>query len=238
MTLTKIAAGSASFSATFSITVPAGGVAFGHGVLMFIWGFGAAVTSATASDSRGNTYQQDATINNAQGLILVLSGYVGIALQSGDSVSVTLNDSTVIIGAIAYDLSTLAASSWKDQSASQLNGFGTTQSTGTTGVTTQAEEAIFALFQGNTGLSSYGSGFTGLDDALTPSAGIHGISEWKGVSSMGTQSGSITLSGNDTANGLIVTYKAGTSGRLCRATDLSGLGGAGQQKFNPGLEGT
>jgi signal peptidase I len=70
------------------ITVPAGGVAEGHTVVVRLTLHGASAGAVAATDSRGNTYSVDADAG-AGDRVVILSGYVDTALQAGDTITVT-----------------------------------------------------------------------------------------------------------------------------------------------------
>ena len=99
------------------VTVPAAGVAAGHTLVLSVVIRGNSSGAVAASDTRGNTYTVDATsVRPGQGRTLILSAYVGTALQSGDSITVTHpNDNAE--GAVVAEFAGIAASGRVDVTA-------------------------------------------------------------------------------------------------------------------------
>lgn len=226
VTVTKFAGGESISSSSFNLVVPAGGVAAGHGVVIYAWtNTEGSVLSVT--DSRGNSYQTDASASNSSlhtGSIF-LSAYITTALQPNDTITISYSSGSPYSWyVLAYDLSSLSSSGWTDKITSNVNGSSVTPSSGTTAATTQANEAVFAGFvlMSDGSLSSYGSGYSGLSSVTGAGNSRNGIVEWKHITDTGIQRGDITLTSAVGYDGLIVTYKLSSPSVI----DSGGGGGA------------
>jgi hypothetical protein len=136
-----------------SIPVPASGVAAGDTLILMAGNSGNDQTHvASAIDSRGNSYTVDGNISQISYFenTSVVSGYVATALQPGDSITVTFNNTASIIEVLATEWSGIASTGRVDKAHTNI----ATASNLTTGnvTTTQANDLLIGSFMGN-GLS-------------------------------------------------------------------------------------
>jgi hypothetical protein len=99
-------ASSKSAGPTLSITVPAGGVVTGHTLIVRVL-HDYTAGAPTIADSRGNTYARDRTAADT-GTTIRLSQYscpIGVALQAGDIITITLSASVTVRSAAADEFS-------------------------------------------------------------------------------------------------------------------------------------
>ena len=208
-------ANSATADTSLSVTVGAGGVAAGNTMIVSFAINTTSASAVTVSDTKGNTYTQDANILNSAGSIrtLVFSAPVNTALVSGNTITVAYPSATTKAVSIYY-VSGLVSASPADKSAT-ATGNDTTPSSGTTATLSQANElcwgAIGGAYHATTTFTA-GSGYT----ALTSSLGDGGSSsssatiqpEYQIVSTTTATSAGATLSATREWAAAIVTYKA------------------------------
>lgn len=168
-------------------------------------------TVSSVVDSSGNTYTTtpDTVVLAGTTLVVgVIRGRVTTALDSGDTITVTLSASRArwCLQVDAFDDVDAAP---LDETATNAPGSSSSLSTGTTATTGQALELLFAVFGFGTGRSvTVPGGWAGGAQVAT-SAGstdralqvIH-----KYVNTVGTQQGTLTLSSTSTYGGAIATY--------------------------------
>jgi len=133
-----------------SVPVPAGGVAAGDTLILMAGNSGNDQTHvASATDSRGNSYTVDGNISQVSYFenTSVVSGYVSTALQSGDNITVTFNNTASIIEVLATEWSGIASTGRVDKAHTNI----ATSSNLTTGnvTTTQANDLLIGSFMGN-----------------------------------------------------------------------------------------
>jgi hypothetical protein len=192
----------------------------------------------TVSDSKGNTYQVDGSLDDATtNTTYLFSARITNALSVGDVITLGLPTSPTVNTRFrwAWDIEefdNIVASSWLDQTssnaASSIN-----PTTGTSPSTTQSNELVFAAFGygSRTFTPSTGSLFTvSPQQKTTAGSSDRSLSnEWKFVTATGTQVATGKFSAPASAAayvGLLATYK--TTGALSAVTGtLSLADGAG-----------
>jgi len=194
-----VTSSSTTGSVTFGSAVPVGRLV----VLCLVWSNDSTVipTIDTIADSRGNTYSVNSSAGtaNATASCAIVSAPVSTALQSGDSVTVTLSSGRVRWCLQADELGSVGAF---DKPASNHNpGSATSMSTGTTAATTYPSEVAVA----NWGWGRGGGATPTLDTAsgwfgstyVTTAAGSTDRAlqvAFRDLTATGTQSGTATLS--------------------------------------------
>lgn len=214
---------SASSSTTFTI---ASDLSSGNTAILS-YAAASALTTASVTDSRGNTWTIDAgPFVQGTNFLFVASTRMDVGtLLAGDTVTVTLG-ATPSGAARLYRIEEfygLATSSYVDQVVN--NGVGTTSTTGTVGptsTTSQNDELVFVAFNSANFITggSPGTGYTStptFSNAINV-ADYHSLStEYKIISSTGTQTAGVNFdttgpSGGPTSyEGIIVTYKGATT---------------------------
>ncbi len=202
---------------TLAVTVPASGVALGNAVILT---FAMDPVSGTVSvaDTKGNTYTKDADVMNGTtgsgtGVrTVVFSAPVTNALVSGNTITVT-HPSAASRAVSAFSVSGLVSSSLADVTTN-ATGSTTPASSGSTAITTQANELLIGAFglESKNGTLTAGTGYTVLSDvqANPGGAGNLGITistEYEIVSATGAYTADGTITAVNWA-AAIVTYKA------------------------------
>lgn len=192
-------------STSSTITVGAAGVAEGHTVVLRLSMHGATAGSVAATDSKGNTYTNDADAGSGDRAV-VLSGYVNNALVSGDTVTVThpTNTSSAVSAA---DFSGVAASSRVD-----ATGTGTGSSTAPSAVVTSVASRTVVV-NGTAVAASITytepSGWTTLSgQTSTCSSTAVGHTAYKKLYDAGATTYTATLSGSKAWSTVSVAYKS------------------------------
>lgn len=201
-------------TATPTVTVPAGGVPQGHGLVLSIAiqrGAGA-ISSVTVTDTKGNSYTHIAThvVTGTTSTISVVRSNVQNALVSGDVITITPDAGAVTRAAInIYEFSTGLV---YDVSSHGDNGGNSTLNyvAGTTTTTTVANEVVVGSFMMvNAGrVFTAGSGFSGgTKVATTAGTGDRAVATiYKFVSTTGTQSAFGTVDSSGTYVGMTTTF--------------------------------
>lgn len=179
---------------------------------------------ATAvADSRGNTWTKGKNIAGAMATSQWFTKQDVAALQAGDTITITFAGSISTAVAKVEEYQGLVASP-KDQTASATWTASTNRNSGTTPVTTQADELVVGTFGNNvkdtvftpgTGYSSDGTGIVSDPQNLRSIESVYLV-----VSATGTYAptGTGDVSGNGT--GVTVTYKA-SAGSIIPSTTVS-----------------
>ena len=193
-------------SASTSITIPAGGVPAGHGLVISL----AAITNAlptisgvTTVDSKGNTY---ATLHTTTGGTVTTVGAmlysnISTALVSGDTITLTPDRTTIRLAANVYEFDTGLV---PDVTSHFDNGGNSSASmtSGVTAVTAHADELVVGSFvMVNPGRTfTPGAGWSGGTKIMTTNgSGDRAVAtEYKFVSSLGTQEAIGTLNSSGT----------------------------------------
>jgi hypothetical protein len=219
----EVGTGNVTGGSSFTISVPAAGVAAGDSILVKVNSGASTVTSVT--DAAGNIYVQDAHIENGVSTAASLWRAAGVAaLTSGQLITVHLAAAANAAG---------EASEWQGfltptpvDRTQTSTGASLTPTTGTTATTTQATEvAIAVLAFLRFTLTGNPAGYTALTSALGGSGTTQQTlaAAYLLLSATGTQSASWTSGNSGTYAALIVTYKADL------AVHLSGAGQAQAQ---------
>lgn len=202
----------ASRTVSLPVAVPAGDT------LLLCAGGESSSTLSSVSDSRGNTWAVDGTINNG------IAAHVGFAhchvttaLQAGDTVTVTEGTARSSLNIAIHQFTSLDTSQAVDKAAGGT-GTSTTPATAATATTTQANELLYACFtindQAKTGLTvTAGTGFTRLTYITTTrgSADRGLVAEYQFVNATDAQTGTLTLNQSLPYAAMIGTYKALTT---------------------------
>ena len=128
-------------STSNAVTVPAGGVAAGHTVIVRLGLRGGTSGAVSATDSRGNTYTVDSDSVGSHTRTVILSAHVSTALTSGDTITVSHPSATA--GVVASEFSGIASSSRVDSSGS---GNGNSNAPSATLTTTTANDLLYGGF--------------------------------------------------------------------------------------------
>jgi len=205
-------ANAANTGQTVQLTLP-GPVAQGHTVIVFagINSWGILINSIT--DTRGNLYSVDATVNHTGTSLnsYIGSGYVSTALQAGDKITVTFSTSLYSTRMVsAADFSGIASTNRVDTSAGALGSSNAPSSPTIT--TTQPGDLLAAGFgSANSAIFTPAFPFTG----LTPTGAALGsvtrsiYSSWWLAPNSGSYKASGTLSAAAQWTAALVAYKAG-----------------------------
>ncbi len=128
---------------SIAVTVPASGVAAGNSIIVWL-AMDPASGTVSCTDSASNSYAVDRDQINGSGTsgvrTVVLSAHNLNALVSGNTITCT-HPSVAARALSASEFSGLAVSATKDQ-ATSATGQSTSPSSGTTGMTTQANELL------------------------------------------------------------------------------------------------
>ncbi len=228
---TKIASNTGGAVSSLVLTLT-GTAAAGDMVHVDVFHDGASTITISVADSRSNTYQQDIYTSVSGGSTVHCAQFSSIlttALQVGDTITITYSSSsTGSTAGLAYQVSGIVGSSWKDQSlGTALQANGTTPSSGNV-TTTQASEIIFGvLAHDSTATTTAGTNFTKLDE-LFPVSNRALFVEYRIVAATGTYAATATFSGSSAARTTIATYKiaAVTSAKTGALVSSSASGGA------------
>ena len=207
-TATVTAINNATASAGTCINTSTPGVGVGHGAVVVNWGSGTSnvPTAMTDSASPANTYNTtDATQSDAGDNVIVAisSGYMANAIAASGTIT-----STIAGGAcVAYDISTMASASWLDQTASNDNSYGTSQSSGTTSATANQPNVNIAAFAGASPCPTVTWQFPWIPLSSISTGSRCVMTGWKEVTTTGTQNATITISASDGMAAVIGSYK-------------------------------
>ncbi len=201
-----------------SVVVPVvANVTSGNSIIVTLaWGaFGSGETAA-CSDSQGNSYTVDREeyYSGSALYTVICSSHNVTALTATDTITVSFSSGTYGVAATVHEFSGLASSSTVDQTAS-ANGSSSTPASGTTAVTTQADELLI----GAIGVSGPPS------DSFTPGSGYISLTsigfsdvwsatirpEYKIVSTTGAYQADGVLGVSHGWGAAVATYKAAAS---------------------------
>lgn len=159
------------------------------------------------TDSKSNTYVQiesEATAFTVKQRLYYCENGVG---GSGHTFTATVNSAGNLVSICAVEVRGGALSGILDQHAPANDDALTPFTSGTTGTTTQANEAVLAFYidDRSSGAPTWGNGFSQIDD-WSNTSGITGGSSGKLVSATGTQQSSFTGSLTE-AQTIIATFK-------------------------------
>jgi hypothetical protein len=202
----------ANTGGSVTLTVPGGGVAQGDTVIVWAGISGTGTNVSSITDSKGNGYTVDSTINNSSFSFnsFVGSGYATTALSPGDTITVTFSGSYYSLRLVAAsEFSGIPATGRLDQRAT-ATGNGTAPASGATATTSQAVELVVGGF-GSSSLATFtpASGFTALPSvgATLSSVNLSLYQEYELVQVTGGYQASGTLSAGNPWNAAVVTYR-------------------------------
>src|SRR5439155_26201312 len=195
----------------------AANVVVGHGVIVTV-AMDPDAGTVSCADSQGNVYNKDADQANGSGTTgvrtLIFSTRVTSALSSGDSITVTFQNSVVAKAISASEFYGIVA---LDQTASFI-GNDTTPTSGSTAITTQPDELLLGAIGVEAKINQTfipGAGYTGLPrEHSNPNAGSPGHHvtidpEFRIVTATGSYFADGTLGGNRLWAAAIATYTSG-----------------------------
>ncbi|TMA30654.1 MAG: hypothetical protein E6J79_21080, partial [Deltaproteobacteria bacterium] len=179
-------------STSISITVPAGGVAFGHTVLVSL-AMDPAAGTVSCVDTKGNSYSAVVDFANGSGTTgvrtVIFAARIVTALSAGNTITVSYPS----VDASAVSINEFSGLGFVDRTAS-AGGNNGTPSSGSTAVTSQANELLlgsigvetkkndpFAAGAGYTGLPNTGTGKSG-----SPSSNVSIDPEYRIVAATGS----------------------------------------------------
>ena len=192
-------------------------VSAGHTLVVFVTleGAGGVTATLTATDARGNTYVAGPKISDGTTrAVYSLVGNVTTALLNGDTITVSSTDGTNPLARnrwniVVEEVNGLVAAPL-DATAS-ATGTSNVLSAGTTGVTAQAEEIVFAAYShGPLNTFSPGAGYTAGGSSVT-SAGTTDMklsTEYQVLDTAGAQTPAATQSSSSSFAGITLTLKA------------------------------
>jgi hypothetical protein len=229
------------FTTTQTITIPASGVAIGN-QLMVSFIYNTASGSYSVADSRGNTYTQHAFVQANSSSFGVFTSRITTALQPGDTITVT--------GTVGCSRRSMSAEEFTGLDTSPVDqvksssGSGTAISSGSTSVTTQANELVVGFAGWETGAGTEtvtpGSGYTEITHFSNGSAGLFRSQQiqYKTVSSTSTQASDLTISISHNWFAAAVTFKAAAAESLPGRYKKTGLGFTPNYLWSESADGT
>jgi hypothetical protein len=206
-----------------ALTVGSRGVAQGDTVVVWAGMSSKTIAVSSVTDSRGNTYTVDATVNHGVTSLnsYVASGYIATALLPGDTITVTfsvfLYSARLVAGA---EFRGIAPTARVDQEAT-ASGSGTTPGTATTPPTSQADELVVQGIGTDTVVKGAGTdttsvcipptGFTALGSATASPSGVTRTihQAYRVINAAAPQRATATLSTAAFWTAAVVTYRAG-----------------------------
>jgi hypothetical protein len=203
--------GSASCGATSNaVTVPAGGVTAGNTLVVRVVIRGTVAGAVSVTDSKGNTYTNDADVTNTNLRVVVFSAQVGTALAENDTISVThpnVGSSSIVVG----EFSGIASATRVDVTGPAIGDSATPSASVST---TNADDLVYATVgDGNGRTYTEPAGWTTHAHLFPQCGGAGGNSDNHGayriVSATGTYTYDPTLSSSARWAEAIVAYKAG-----------------------------
>ena len=209
--------GSASAGNTgnsIALTIGGRGVAKGDTVVVWAGMSSKSITISSVTDSRGNPYTVDATVNHPVSSLnsFVASGHAATALLPGDTINVTFSASLYSARLIAAaEFRGVAPTAGADQRAT-ATGSGATPATPLTPTASQADELVVqGIETDTTAVCTPATGFTALGSATASPSGVTRTihQAYRIVNTAGPQRAAATLSSPGFWTAAVVTYPAG-----------------------------
>jgi len=197
-----------------ALTVGSRGVTKGDTVVLWAGMSSTSITISSVTDSRGNTYTVDATVNHGVESLnsYVASGYVATALLPGDTITVTFSVSRYSARLVAgAEFSGIAPTARVDQGAT-ASGSGTTVGTASTPATSQADELVVqGIGTNTTAVCTPQPGFIALGSATASPSGVTRTihQAYRIINAAAPQRATATLSTSSFWTAAVVTYRAG-----------------------------
>lgn len=214
ITLVRAFNGSDAFASSFSVTVPAAGVAAGDTLILSCASADSTFNVSSISDTGGNTYTVRSGTRTVIGgnTILIADAHISTALNSGDTITLTLAGATGG-SALVSEFSGIAAASYFDVSHGATIAFDTAFDSGATATTAQADELVFGTMYAPSSARTFtaGSGFTEIAESAFFTAWVQ-QTEYKVVAATGTYSATATADSATEGIAVVATYKAASSG--------------------------
>lgn len=136
-----VGGGNSTIPITTTNSVPAGG-----GIVVVSFLAGSNFVSMTCSDSASDTYQQDLIVDEGTDCNhRILSAACPTGLSTGSTITPAWASGTPGGVAVAYAISQLKSSAWRDVVATNTQSFGTTCATGTTAAAAGGTEVDFCV---------------------------------------------------------------------------------------------
>jgi len=196
-------------STSSAITVPAAGVAAGNTVVIRVTLRNPSSGTISATDSRGNTYTVDANVANGTSMRTTLvSAYIGTALASGDTITVS-HPSSGSSAAVAGEYSGIVATGRVDVTGTATGNSATPSAS----VTTTAGNRLIVGLVGSANHRTWteASGWTGLTHVQASCGGSPGNSDnhaaYRIESSAATYTYNPVRSQSDVWAEVVVAYK-------------------------------
>ena len=214
-TIGSVTCGGTASTVDVATTVSAGNTVI---VRLALANAGPGVVSVT--DSRSNTYSIDADVTGASTRTVIASGYVGTALQPGDTITVS-SPAGAVESVVAAAYANIAPTDRVDVSAT-TSGSGTTPSAA---VTTTWEETLLYAAVASDGASTYteAPGWQTHEHVQASCAGDvaedHGATDTRSTTGASTYAPTLSMAADWTA--AVVAYKAKDTDAPA-APDLSG----------------
>ena len=217
----------ATSATTHVFTVAAPGIAAGNVAVIVGVTTAGNRTINSATDSRGNTWQVDRTdTNGANNTGSVISSRLATALQSGDTITITLASAGVFAGTLIDLGNDLVTSSWRDV----VTGFAATTASTAVGSGTGATSAQANEIQLGVCINS-GSAVTTTPEVLSPVWNLIDTvaspttirtlkTYYRVVTAVEARAFNATLSSSLINTGMLVTYKQ--TGGAPAGADLAG----------------
>ena len=162
--------------ATMVLTVPSGGVAQGHTVVLWAATTGSGGTAiASVTDNRGNTYRVDSTLVHPNtGLTsFIISSYITNPLLAGDKITASISASFYsgrLVGGAEF--SGLSQTNWLDMLATST-GHSTAPASALSALTSQPTELVIGgIGSDTTATFTPGSGYTSLPSTTISLSGV------------------------------------------------------------------
>ena len=213
----NIGQASCTSGSTLTITVPAGGAAVDHSVILRLMQRGVSSGAVSASDSRGNTYSVDVDRINVDQRIAIFRSYLVTALVGGDTITVTFPSASTSEGVVADEFSGLVPP-WATGALDATGTGGGSSSTPSASLTANNGKDILigAVGQASSLTGTQPSGWTGLtNQGLTCGGGSSGTATnfggYKTTSGTGAFTYNPVMSGSSRWADAIVGYKASSS---------------------------
>lgn len=212
-----------STSAGSSDTIAVGAAVPVDDHLIIAGAAGGAKLISSVSDTKGNTYQVDASGTNGTGNgLTIVSAHITTALTTSDTITITWSGSNATRSVAIEQYTGLDTTSWLDKVGAAAGATSTAPLSGTTATTAQANELLFGAFEMGGNLTrpvfSAGTGngtFTKRSQATSnngTNTGRDVATEDQVVAATGTYFADGSLSISDPWIALLCTYKIAAGG--------------------------
>ena len=199
---------------SISLTVGSRGVAQGDTIVVWAGMSSKSVAISSVTDSRGNAYTVDATVNHATTSLnsFVASGYIATPLLPGDTITATFSLSLYSARLVAAAEFTGVAPTARVDQLATATGSGATPLTAATSAPSQVDELVVqGIGTDTTAVCTPATGFTALGSATaSPSGATRTIHQaYRIVNAAAPQRATATCSSPGFWTAAVVTYRAG-----------------------------